>query len=84
MLNEHIVSLAAPGGEKAAGDEAVRYRNRWLYTPSTVLAAVDPEPGVVLIRTKDTKVHRRVQDWSSFYFCYSVFALSSMPLLLKW
>ena len=49
----------ALGGEKASGDEAARYRNRWLFTPATVLSAVDPEAGVVLIRTRDEEVHRQ-------------------------
>ena len=48
----------ALGGEKTSGDEA-RYRNRWLFTPATVLSAVDPEAGVVLIQTSDGEVHRQ-------------------------
>lgn len=39
-------------------DDEVRYQNRWMFTPAVVLAAVDPEPGVTLIRTKDGDVHR--------------------------
>lgn len=50
---------AAPGGETA--EEQRRYNNRWMFTPATVLSAVDPEAGVVLIRTKDSEVHRRVR-----------------------
>ncbi|CAN0160389.1 unnamed protein product, partial [Ectocarpus sp. 6 AP-2014] len=49
---------SAPGGETA--EEQRRYNNRWMFTPATVLSAVDPEPGVVLIRTRDSAVHRRV------------------------
>ncbi|CAN0485809.1 unnamed protein product, partial [Ectocarpus sp. 8 AP-2014] len=47
---------SAPGGETA--EEQRRYNNRWMFTPATVLSAVDPEPGVVLIRTRDSAVHR--------------------------
>lgn len=49
-----------PGGEKAAAEEALRYKQRWLFTPATLLSAVDSEPGVSLIRTKDKGVHRYV------------------------
>lgn len=48
--------ISAPGGETA--EEQRRYNNQWMFTPATVLSAVDPEPGVVLIRTKDQEVHR--------------------------
>lgn len=55
-----VVRDAVPP-EKALGpEEAKRYRNRWLFTPATVLTAVDAETGVVLIRTKDMEVHRQV------------------------
>lgn len=49
---------SVPGGEKAAAEEALRYKQRWLFTPAIVLSAVDSEPGVSLIRTKDMEVHR--------------------------
>lgn len=39
-------------------EDEVRYHNSWMFTPAVVLAAVDPEPGVTLIRTKDGDVHR--------------------------
>ena len=55
----HRMAPPALGGENASGDEAARYRNRWLFTPATVLSAVDPEAGVVLIRTRDEEVHRQ-------------------------
>lgn len=51
-----LMLISAPGGETA--EEQRRYNNRWMFTPATVLSAVDPEPGVVLIRTKDQEVHR--------------------------
>lgn len=60
MFAGHSVPLtlaAAPGGETP--EEQRRYNNRWMFTPATVLSAVDPEPGVVLIRTRDSAVHRR-------------------------
>ena len=59
LARGNLCRLAGPGGEKA--EDQKLYINRWLFTPATVLSAVDPEPGVVLIRTKDMEVHRRVQ-----------------------
>lgn len=53
-----VLRFTVPGGEKAVAEEAMRYKQRWLFTPAAVLSAVDSEQGVTLIRTKDMKVHR--------------------------